>query len=246
VGTLFSARGLSSDTTIYIDFGIEAALDAIKANRLLGAAAVRRVAIVGPGLDFTDKREGYDFYPPQTLQPFAVIDSLRRLGLAGGDLRVTTLDLSPRINRHVAAARERARTGAGYVLQLPRETSFPWNPLLVKYWEQLGDRIGSPAAAAVRSIIPEDVNIVLQRIDPLAAGERFDLIVATNIFVYYDVFEQSLAMANVAAMLKPGGMLLTNSPVFELPSTPMRSVGFTDVLYEQRDAARDRVFWYQR
>ena len=237
VGTLFSARGLSSDTTIYIDFGIEAALEAIKTNRLLASAAVHRVAIVGPGLDFTDKREGYDFYPPQTLQPFAVIDSLKRLGLAGGDLRVATLDLSPRINRHVAAARERARTGAGYVLQLPRDTSFEWNPLLVKYWEQLGDRIGGPATAAaappgvemravrvrpeiVRSIMPADLNIVLQRIEPLAAGERYDLMVATNILVYYDVFE--------------------------LPATPMRSVGFTDVLYERRDAGRDRVFWYQR
>ena len=100
--------------------------------------------------------------------------------------------------------------------------------------------------AVVRSILPEDLNIVLQRIEPLAAGERYDLIIATNILVYYDVFEQSLALANVAKMLKPGGFFLTNSPVFELPSTPMRSVGFTDVIYEQRDAARDRVFWYQR
>jgi hypothetical protein len=262
-GTLFSDRGLSSDTTIYIDFGIEAALDAIKTNRLLGPAGVGRVAVVGPGLDFTDKREGYDFYPPQTLQPFAVIDSLTRLGLAGRTLRLTTFDLSPRINRHVAAARERASAGAGYVLQLPRETSFQWNPLLVTYWERLGNQIGEPAAAAaapagvqmravrvrpdiVRSITPEDLNVVLQRIEPLAAAERYDLIVATNILVYYDVFEQSLAMANVMRMLKPGGLLLTNSPVFELPSTPMHAVGFTDVLYEQRDAGRDRVFWYQQ
>jgi hypothetical protein len=263
VGTLFSERGLSSDTTIFIDFGIEAALDAIKTNRLLAPGIARRVAIVGPGLDFTDKREGYDFYPPQTLQPFAVIDSLKRLGLAGRDLRLTTFDLSPRINRHVAAANERARAGVGYVLQLPRETAFQWNPLLVRYWEKLGDQIGEPAAAAaapagvqmravrvrpdiVRSITPEDLNVVLQRVDLPAANEHYDLIVATNILVYYDVFEQSLAMTNVARMLKPGGLLLTNSPVFELPLTPMRSVGYTDLLYEQRDAGRDRVFWYQR
>ena len=263
-GTLFSERGLSSDTTIYVDFGIEAALDAIKSNRLLAPGSVRRDGIVGPGLDFTDKREGYDFYPPQTLQPFAVMDSLIRLGLATpANLRMSTFDLSPRINNHLAAARERARTNAGYVLQLPRETAFQWNPLLVQYWERLGDRIGEPASASaapagvqvrairvrpavVRSILPEDLNIVLQRIEPLAAGERYDLIIATNILVYYDVFEQSLALANVAKMLKPGGFFLTNSPVFELPSTPMRSVGFTDVIYEQRDAARDRVFWYQR
>ena len=47
-------------------------------------------------------------------------------------------------------------------------------------------------------------------------------------------------------MLKPGGLLLTNSPVFELSSTPMRSLGYTDMRYERRDAGRDRVFWYQR
>jgi chemotaxis methyl-accepting protein methylase len=38
----------------------------------------------------------------------------------------------------------------------------------------------------------------------LPATERFDLIIATNIFIYYDVFEQSLAMLNVERMLRPG------------------------------------------
>jgi hypothetical protein len=104
-------------------------------------------------------------------------------------------------------------------------------------------RAGRVRPDIVLSITPADLNIVLQRIEPPAAAERYDLIIATNILVYYDVFEQSLAMTNVAKMLKPGGLLLTNSPVFELPATPMRSVGFTDVLYEQRDAGRDRVFW---
>jgi len=32
------------------------------------AGSVRRVGIIGPGLDFTDKQEGYDFYPAQTVQ----------------------------------------------------------------------------------------------------------------------------------------------------------------------------------
>ena len=45
--------------------------------------------------------------------------------------------------------------------------------------------------AIVSLVTPEDVNIVLQRIE-LPAQEGFDLIVATNIFVYYDLFEQSL------------------------------------------------------
>src|SRR5207244_8313874 len=92
----------------------------------------RRVAIVGPSLDFTDKLEGYDFYPQQTFQPFAVIDSLIRLGLAGrNDLRVTTFDLSLRINQHLEAARERARAGGAYVLQLPLDADLHLNPDLV-------------------------------------------------------------------------------------------------------------------
>jgi len=54
----------------------------MKARGLLKAGAVMRVGIIGPGLDFTDKQEGFDFYPIQTVQPFAVMDSLLRLSLA--------------------------------------------------------------------------------------------------------------------------------------------------------------------
>ena len=56
---------------------------------------------------------------------------------------------------------------------------------------------------------PVDLNIVLERMN-LPAAERFDLIVATNIFVYYDRFEQTLALQNVSTLLKPGGILLSN------------------------------------
>src|SRR5438552_3007486 len=64
------------------------------------------------------------------------------------------------------------------------------------------------------TIVPRDLNIVLQRPEPLAPNERFDLIVATNILIYYDVFEQSLALSNVARMLRPGASFsrTTNPP----------------------------------
>ncbi|MBF8301327.1 MAG: hypothetical protein HW394_1697, partial [Acidobacteria bacterium] len=80
--TVFRDRGLSADTSIFIDLGIERALDAMKAAGVLRTGAVRRVAIIGPGLDFTDKLDGYDFYTEQTIQPFAVVDSLLRLDIA--------------------------------------------------------------------------------------------------------------------------------------------------------------------
>ena len=268
--TLFRDRGLSSDTSIDIDFAIERALEAIKAKGMLGAGRVRRVAIVGPGLDFTDKREGYDFYPPQTIQPFAVIDSLIRLGLAKPDgLRMTTFDLSQRVNQHLEAARQRARAGSAYTLALPRNMDLPWTPSLVSYWERFGDGIGEEARpiaappsagsvqvravrvrpAVVMSTIPQDLNIVLQRLEPLAADERFDLIIATNVLIYYDAFEGSLAVANVANMLRPGGFFLSNNAFLELPTTPIGSVGYTDVFYTQLPGigqTGDRLVWYRR
>ena len=65
--------------------------------------------MIGPGLDVVDKEEGHDFYPPQTIQPFALIDSLVRLGLADADtLRVTTFDVSARVNDHIAEMGRRA------------------------------------------------------------------------------------------------------------------------------------------
>src|SRR5262245_17830894 len=105
-GTIFRERGLSSDTTLAIDFGIERALQALGSDGVMRPGAIRRVAIVGPGLDFVDKQNGYDFYPQQTIQPFALIDSLLRVGLASLDaLEVVAFDLSPRVIQHLAVAR---------------------------------------------------------------------------------------------------------------------------------------------
>jgi hypothetical protein len=264
--TLFRDRGLSSDTSVLPDFGIEQALAALNSDGLLDVGTIHRVAIVGPGLDFADRREGYDFYPQQTIQPFAVIDSLIRQGLASPDLQMTTFDLSARVNEHLETARQRARGNDAYVLQLPRQAG--WTPQLVAYWARLGDRVGEEAKpvstppalagtiqvravrirpAVVGSIVPQDLNIVLQRLEPLADNERFDLVVATNVLLYYDIFEQWLALTNVAKMLRPGGLLLSNNAVFELSATSLKGVGYTDVVcYTDRQRPSDRLFWYQR
>jgi hypothetical protein len=274
--TFFRDRGLSSDTSIFPGFGIEQTLAVLMANGLVDVGSVRRVAIVGPGLDFADKRQGYDFYPVQTIQPFAVIDSLIRLGLASpGQIRVATFDVSPRVNHHLEGARQRADAGGAYLLNLPQRTDlFRWSPYLVSYWANLGDRIGTaiPAVAPpetvrvkmrtvlvradiVKAIVPDDLDIVVQRLDSLASGDLFDLIIATNVLVYYDVFEQSLALSNVAAMLRPGGLFLSNQVVQPLPSIPMELLGHTDVPMELDAAPKgirpsepvgDRFFSYRR
>ena len=81
----------------------------------------------------------------------------------------------------------------------------------------------------VKAIVSDDLDIVVQRLDSLASGDLFDLIVATNVLVYYGVFEQSLALSNVAAMLRPGGLFLSNQFVQPLPAIPMELLGHTEV-----------------
>lgn len=263
--TLFRSRGLSSDTSIYAAFAIDHTLSDLASQGLLAAGSVRRAAVIGPGLDFADKQAGVDFYPVQTIQPFALVDSLRRLQLAGpGGVELTTYDLSPQVNRHIEAAHRRAQDGGGYTMQLARDSTQPWQPDLVSYWQRAGDRIGDATAPVapprgldymqmravtirpdvVRAITPHDLNIVLQRPEGLPDDQRFDLVIATNILIYYDVFEQLLAMANISRMLRPGGLLLTNTPLFELPAIPLRAIGGTRVNY--MSGATDGVVWYRR
>ena len=260
---LLRDRGVSLDTAIFPDFSIEQALRDLKNRGILREGQVARVAVIGPGLDFSDKNENasYDYYPQQTLQPFALYDSLVRLGLAkDSSISISIFDISPRVIDHVQRARDRARKNTGYVIQLPREVAPPWPPDLIAYWRSLGDRMGAEVAPIVappafqgletRAIRirpevvlqcqPVDLNIVLERMN-LAEANRFDLMVATNIFIYYDAFERSLALENAGAMLKRGGLLLTNDRLPEVPGGSMRLAGVIDVQYN-----RDSVGWYRK
>jgi hypothetical protein len=265
---LFRTRGLSLDTSLIPNYSIEQALAAMKARGLLAPGSVRRVAIVGPGLDFADKEVGFDFYPQQTLQPFAVLDSLKRLGLAPspGDPEIALLDISPRIIDHVTQARARAAKNIGYTLNLPLPRSTPWLPEVRAYWQTFGNQIGAPAQAPASKAIADaaelravrarpsavqrmsvlNVNIVTERLD----GEAFDLVIATNVFIYYDVLEQALAMANVEAMLKPGAFLLANMSAPRLTSVSLRPGETTRTLYTRASGARedilDFIVWYRR
>lgn len=262
---LFKTRGLSSDTSLLPNFAIEQSLAAMANAKLLQPKSVQRIAIVGPGLDFTDKQEGYDFYPQQSIQPFAIIDSLLRLGLAqSNSLEVTTLDLSPRVNEHLRRARQDGLRGQGYTLQLPRDLHAGWKPEAVAYWSQFGNRIGVnerpipvPSLTAdvttravrvrpevVSRVMPVDLNIVLQRLE-LPESARFDLIIATNILLYYDVFEQTLGLRNVERMLRPGGFLLTNNALIEFPFIKMNSVGYLTVVYSDQANDGDHIVWYR-
>ena len=265
--TIFRERGLSSDTSILSDYSVHIALEAIVRQKTLAPGSVHRIAIVGPGLDFTNKADGYDYYPQQTTQPFALIDTLRRLGLAAADLQVTTFDINVRVNDHLSNAASRAASASGYLVTLPLPGDEGWTNAVEEYWQQWGNAIGSevtavpapaPAGGAreravktrtvriqpavVSAIVPRDLNIVVDRL-ALGGGDGFDLIVATNVLVYYDVFEQALAAANIAAMLRPGGVFVTNTAV--LPTTPLRPTA-AYLRVPHTIERYDEMFWYQR
>jgi hypothetical protein len=264
---LFRTRGLSLDTSLVPNYSVEQALAAMKARGLLRPGSVRRVAIVGPGLDFADKDVGFDIYPQQTVQPFAVLDSLERLQLAPspGVPEIVLLDISPRVIDHVTQARARAARNIGYTLNLPLPRSTAWLPELRTYWRTFGDQIGAPAQtptlkamadmvelravrarpSAVQRMSVRNVNIVTDRLD----GEAFDLVVATNVFIYYDALEQALAMSNVEAMLKPGAFLLANFSAPNLTAVTIRPVETTTTLYARAGDVNERILdfivWYK-
>ncbi|HEU4692732.1 MAG TPA: class I SAM-dependent methyltransferase, partial [Vicinamibacterales bacterium] len=141
-------------------------------------------------------------------------------------------------------------------------TSTTWLPEVRAYWQTFGDRIGAPAPARVSKTIAElaelravrarpsvvqrmsilDVNIVTERLD----GQAFDLVIATNVFIYYDQFEQALALSNVEAILNRGGVLLANFSAPRLTSIAMRPIETTTTLYARTatESIRDFIVWY--
>ena len=191
---------------------------------MLAKRSITRVAVIGPGLDFTDKGFGYDFYPLQTLQPFAIYDSLVRLGLAEpGKIEVIAFDISQEVLEHLRRARtapKKERTTSCNCRASPGHGP----PKQFSYWRSFGSEIGTPVApiqpppalngletraVAIRpevvlSCKPVDLNVVFEQFAG-SATKPFDLIIATNVFLYYDTFEQALALRNISTLLKPGG-----------------------------------------
>ncbi len=265
-GTLYEHRGLSVDTSLLPNFGVETTLEALKKKGVLPSKSIRKAAIVGPGLDFVDKRDGYDFYPPQTLQPFALIEGLIRLNFSdAAGPQVVTMDLSPAVNSHIAELSAWARSGKGYTIQLPRDPQTGWTEQAISYWRNFGELIGSPAVPAgvpqeLKGLLlratrikpqyealvqPLDVDIVTRTAD-LPDDWRFDLVIATNVLVYYDRFEQALAMANIAHMMHPGSVLVVNHVLPAQHPQELEYLGRRSVSYSNSGAFGDDFVVYRR
>jgi hypothetical protein len=170
---------------------------------------------------------------------------------------------------HIVRAGKNAALGRPYVVQLARNTARPmsdeYRAGFTEYWQALGAQIGQaiapipvPSAAAatksravkirpemVRKLTALDMNVVYQRLD-LPPGQAFDLVIGTNIFVYYGEFEQLLARSNVATMLKPGGYLLSNDKLADKVPFGLNEVLETPITSSVQPLVQDAIFCYQR
>lgn len=269
-GELYAKRGISLDSNLWPEYALDRALTELAAAGMLKAGSVQRIAIIGPGLDYANKDYGNDFYPPQSIQPFAVLDTLIRLGLTDPKtFQLYTFDISPSVNIHLAAVQKSAAAGNPYIVQLPWNSEVPFSPEYLSgfqsYWQALGDRIGAPVppakvpvqvaqsvhirAVSIRSEVASrvtavDANIIYQRV-PLSADQKFDLVIGTNIFIYYGAFEQSLARANLAAMLRPGGFVLSNDFLADKVTSGLPETHRTSIEVRADPQIVEHIYCYQ-
>ncbi len=265
-GTLYEDRGLSVDTSLLPNYALEDTLRAMLRKGAIKPGTVHRILVIGPGLDFTDKRDGYDFYPLQTIQPFAMLEAVARLGLGKAEeISVATADLNAAVNAHVSRLAARGRAGQPYTVQLPRLVSAEWSPEAVAYWQHFGENLGAPVkpllvpasvsdvtmrAVAIRPryaahLQAFDLNVVTQTME-LPEGQGFDFVVATNVLVYYDLFQQALAMDSIAHMMNHGGIFLANHALPAQHGQALEYLGRRTVSYTPSGAYGDDVVAYRR
>jgi hypothetical protein len=220
-GLLYQQRGLSTDTSVEAGYLVDLGLATLR--ELEPRRRIRDVLIIGPGLDVAPRTGLVESGEPQSYQPFAVIDSLLRRGLADrATLRVTAAD----INAHVVewVRRSRGMRPRLTLVSGVRETDrIRFTDEYRSYFEMLGRSIGVEAARTAApghltkaidlsagitdAVDAATLDAVVDRLD-----RKFDLVVVTNVFPYLADTDLTLAFANIGLMLAPDGILLHNEP----------------------------------
>jgi hypothetical protein len=224
IAPLYQTRAHSSDTQIEAGFGVYLGLGAVHA--LEPALAIRRVLVVGPGLDVAPRTDLIDLVGPQMYQPVAVADALLALSIGvEANLGIHSVDVNPRVVRFAQTTNHEAVTlhlFTGMAETAEQRFSTDYRAYVQGLGRAIGDVAAPPPAAARdrryqhsiavrpavrRAMSAERLNIVTER---LIDGGGFDLVVITNVFTYFDDRQLTLALSNIGAMLRPGGYLLHN------------------------------------
>jgi hypothetical protein len=200
---VYENRGHSTDTQVEANYAVWNALSVLK--QLAPETRLQRVLIVGPGLDFAPRTALVDTQPPQSFQPYTVADALLSLGLAHrGQLAIDCGDINARVLDFIRNFPRGQRRLDLYSERGDAEYN--------RYFHSLGGAIGRAAgktlrvdADIARAVRAAPLNILTSRWD-----SSYDLVIATNVLIYFNSDELALAHANVAAMLPRGGYFLHN------------------------------------
>ena len=224
VAELYRTRGLSTDTAVEAGYVVSLGLQIIRS--LNAERRIRRVLVIGPGLDLAP-RTGLRNTPPESYQPWAVIDALLATGLARvgrargrgrGHQPARHRPPAPRPQRAAAAPAGDRHRGKGRSQRSHRSTastSRTSGPICRRRRRRSGPsrmkkgRFASPcevSAALARVLRADPLDIVTERL----TSAPFDLVIATNILPYFDDRQLALAASNISAMLAPGGVFLHN------------------------------------
>lgn len=224
IAELYQTRPHSSDTQIDAGFGVSIGLGLVHA--LEPALRIRKVLVVGPGLDLAPRTDLVDASEPQSYQPLAVADALLSRSLvAAGRFTVHSVDVNPRVVRAVARIAQDGLTWhvfSGIPATPDRVFAEDYRAYLRELGRAVGTRAGAPSAmtsdpryqhsialspAVARALTAERLNVITER---LVEGAGFDIVIVTNVLAYFDDRQLALALSNMAAMLRPGGYLLHN------------------------------------
>jgi hypothetical protein len=255
----YQTRGHSTDTQVAANYALWNALAVIKASA--PGTRIRKILIVGPGLDFAPRTELVDAFRPQSFQPYAIADAVLALHLAQAeDLQIDCADINSRVIDYIDSFAAGDRLLNFY--------SEPGVADYEAYFAAIGNSIGMPArgknnrklpasflqrsiavndkiAASVRAV---RLNIVTERLE-----QKYDLVIATNVLLYFNTNELSLALTNIAEMLPPGGYFVHNDlrpaveadgDVLQMPPVAARTVliaqGQRAPLYDSFSICRKR------
>lgn len=204
VAGLYQRRGHSTDTDVMAGYGVHMGLGALAGLR--PGNKIRRVLLVGPGLDWAPRMGLAEEAPPQSLQPYALADSLVRLGLAAADdLRIDCVDVNPRVVPHINGFAGGARRL--WLRETPGDSE--WRNYFLTLGKATGTRKGREITVSVqvaKSVRAWRMNVLTQRV----TDGNYDLAVATNVLLYFNDRELGLALANIAHAVRAGGHFLHN------------------------------------
>lgn len=209
-------------------------------NATLISGPVKRVLVVGAGLDYVPL--GFSTtVPTQINEPFLVMDTvLNHFSASLDDLNIDVADINPRVIRHLMDAKEKTKRGELYSLNLHWDSYHGfWGESPVAHLP-LREQVHIKKEDKVHySKMSDDFEYtlywdradldsrILDHIHPRqcdiandAAGEesQYDLIIMLHVAHYLNNTERMLALDNMANALRPGGLLFTDG--LEMEVTP--------------------------